>query len=157
MKPSFLMPVLLLVTLGSCSGGGGKLTDPPSSPGLSPEEARRLSEERSRAERETERGGLTPEDLDNLPGSGPAPKVASAEPRTTTRPLTEDELRPLREALASCSKTAATVNVQVEPGGVVFLAPGQRFPEADLRCYAEKLGAVRLARDVARRGTVTLP
>ena len=156
MKRSLLLPMLFLA-LGACSGGGGKLTDPPPSPGLSPEEARRLSEERSRAERESERGRLTPEELDNLPGTGPAPMVATTEPVTTTRPLTEDEQRTIREALASCSTTAATVNVQAEPGGVVFLAPGQRFPEADLRCYAEKLGAVRLARDVARRGTITLP
>lgn len=145
------------LALWSCGGGGGKLTDPPPSPGLSPEEARRLADERSRAEREAEGGRLSAQELENLPTSGPAPKAPVEGPRSSGRPLNADELKLVREALVACGGTPATVNVTVEPGGVVFLSPGQRFLEADLRCYAEKLGALRLARDVARTGTVTLP
>jgi len=145
------------LSLWSCGGGGGKLSDPPPSPGLSPEEARRLADERSRAEREAEGGRLSAEELENLPTSGPGPKSPVDGPRSSQRPLREDELKPVREALTACGGTPASVHVMVEPGGVVFLSPGQRFPEADLRCYAEKLGALRLARDVARTGTVTLP
>ncbi len=156
-----LRALVLLLILGlphwSCGGGGGKLSDPPPSPGLSPEEARRLADERSRAEREAEGGRLSPEELENLPTSGPAPRGKAEGPRTSGRPLNADELKLVREALVACGETPATVLVTVEPGGVVFLSPGQRFPEADLRCYAEKLGALRLARDVARTGTVTLP
>jgi hypothetical protein len=147
----------MFVLLASCKGGAEQHSDPPPSPRLSPEEARRLSEERSRQERELERGTLTPEEEENLPSSGPRPKVDDGAPRTTTRPLTGEEHKQVRDALSTCAETAATVSVMVEPGGLVFLAPGQRFPEADLACYARQLGAVRLSRDVARKGSVTLP
>jgi hypothetical protein len=149
--------LVFTLSLQACGGGGGKLTDPPPSPGLSPEEARRQADERSRAEREAEGGRLSPDELENLPTSGPAPKGPVEGPRSSRRPLDADELKLVREALLACGEAPATVQVTVEPGGVVFLSPGQRFPEADLRCYAEKLGALRLTRDVARTGTVTLP
>jgi len=147
----------LLAVLASCGGDTGKFSDPPPAPKLTVEEARRQSLERSRLEREQEGGMRTPEDEEDLPQSGPAPMVRDESPRTTTRPLTSDELKKVHEALAACSQTPASVAVLVEPGGVVFLAPGQRFLEADLTCYAQKLGTVRLAADVARKGTITLP
>ncbi len=151
-----LLPCLL-VFLVSCKGGEGQFADPPPSPRLSVEEARRLSEERSRQEREHERGGLTAEEEDSLPQTGPGPMADDGAPRTTTRPLTADEQQRIHDVLADCSKAAVSVRVMVEPGGVVFLAPGQRFPEADLTCYASRLGTLRLAADVARKGTIPLP
>lgn len=147
----------LVALFASCGGDAGKFSDPPPAPKLSVEEAQRQSLERSRLEREQEGVRRPPEDEEDLPKSGPAPMVRDESPRTTTRPLTADELKRIHDALKDCGQTAASVAVLAEPGGVVFLAPGQRFPEADLACYAQKLGTVRLAADVARKGTITLP
>ncbi|MBU1413063.1 hypothetical protein KKC22_16255, partial [Myxococcota bacterium] len=71
MKRNLLLCVLAFLV--SCKSGDGQLSDPPPTRGLSVEEARNLSKERSRQERQHERGGLTAEEEDNLPQSGPRP------------------------------------------------------------------------------------
>ncbi|MBU1412436.1 hypothetical protein KKC22_13065 [Myxococcota bacterium] len=155
MKRNLLL--CMLAFLVSCKAGDGQLSDPPPSRGLSIDEARSLSKERSRQERQHERGGLTAEEEDNLPQSGPRPMADDGLVRTSTRPLTAEEQKLVHDALATCSKTVVSVHVLVEPGGVVFLAPGQRFLEADLACYSNRLGTVRLDADVPRKGTIPLP
>ncbi len=147
----------LLVFLAACNNGAGQMTDPPPTPRLTIEEARRQADERSRQERDLEGGMLTAEELDALPQTGPPARIKDDQPRTTSRPLNDTEQKLLHDALVTCSQAAASVRVMVEPGGVVFLAPGQRFLEADLACYAQKLGSVRLHADVGRTGTINLP
>jgi len=155
MKRNLLL--CMLAFLVSCKAGDGQFSDPPPSRGLSVVEARSLSKERSRQEREHERGGLTAEEEENLPQSGPRAMADDGLVRTSTRPLTAEEQKLVHDALATCSETVVTVHVLVEPGGVVFMAPGQRFPEADLACYSRQLGTVRLDADGARKGTIPLP
>lgn len=148
-----LLPLFLL----SCGNSGGSFADPPPAPALSEEEALRLAAERSRQERDRERGVTTLEEP--VRAMPPEPPMAPREvrPVSSARPFNAEETRILHDALAPCTDKPVTLEVWAEPGGLPFLAPGQRFPETDLECFARQLGTVRLAPERQRRGVVTLP
>ncbi len=148
----------LAVSVAACGGGkGGSFVEPPPSPGLTEEEALRQAAERSRQERDIERG-ISPQDIPApVVREAPPPARGEVQPVTSARPLNAEETRILHDALAVCTQNPTRVEVWVEPGGLPFLAPGQRFPESDLECFARQVGSVRLPPERQRRGVVTLP
>ena len=149
---------LVLWFLFSCKGPGGGFSDPPPSPGLTPEQAQKRAEEENRQAWEFEHGHARTQQAEGRGTSGRGPAESDTTgPRSFVRPLTGAEEKILHEALVSCTDGTHAVQVMVEPGGVAFLAPDQRFLEKDLACFAEKLGSVRLSAGVSRKGTVRLP
>lgn len=160
MRVKIFVACLALFFMFSCNRGGGVFIDPEPTPTLSEEEAVRLAEERSRRERELEWGGV-PSEEEPMPVPASLPPLSSQtsekRPVTSGRPLNAEEIRILHEALSGCTDKPTTVEVWVEPGGLPFLAPNQRFPETELECFARRVGTVRLSSERQRRGTVALP